>query len=189
MTRMSLMAGIIQNSRAAPESALAPQGQVRPGINAILENAPDLSPAKPSEEELLEILSMPAAAQTFDLVSCRTLLTGWPQTLLDEPRRKPFLAAKLPLPAQVLPSIVFSPTWTPLDIAALNAIADAPDATEHQRAAEPLPPAAARTARLVAFRGQGPASNTRSEAQAKRLAALPRARRLPGASSSSRGPA
>ena len=159
---------------------------VRPRIRDYLKKATNLSPAKPTEEELLDILAYEAPTRNFPAVSWRTLLTGFPQTLLEEPTRRPFRAERLELPANTPPSTILSPTWQAFDATALNALTDAP-ADAHELLAGAAMPARNTIRTLPPARGDGPAANTRSEALAKAIAALPRARRLPGASASSRG--
>ena len=69
--------------------------QVRPQIRDILAMAPDLSPSKPSEEQLREIMNMPPRALNFHVASWSNLVTGLGQTLLEEPERKPSSAAQI----------------------------------------------------------------------------------------------
>ena len=92
------------------------------------------------------------------------------------------------MPANILPSIILSPTWRAFDVPPLTALANANPANADQLLAGAAMPARNAVKRAPPARGDGPAGNTRFEALAKALAAMPRARRLPGASSSSRGP-
>ena len=159
---------------------------VRPRIRDYLKKATNLGPAKPTEAELLDILAYEPPTTNFPAVSWRTLLTSLPENLLEEPSRKPPAAAKLELPANIPPSMILSPTWQAFDASAISALTDAP-ATGDQLLAGASMPARNAVRTLQPARGHGPAANTRSETLAKSIAALPRARRLPGASASSRG--
>ena len=159
---------------------------VRPRIRDYLQKATNLGPAKPTEEELLDILNHSAPTTRFPVASWRTLLTSLPENLLEEPSRRPPAAAKLELPANIPPSAILSPTWQAFDASAISALTDAPAGGDQLLAGAAMPARnAVRT--LPPARGDGPVANTRSEALAKAIAALPRARRLPGASASSRG--
>ena len=157
-------------------------------IRAFLERVPNRAPAKPTEAELRDLLSMPTPPQRLQRVSWRSLLCSFPEKLLNEPNRAPYRAERLTLQPGVPPSTVLSTVFDPVMPAPLAASSSAHLALPAAAGSAAGPLAVNQTLRLEANRGTGPASNTRAQAKARLVHALPRGTRLPGASSSSRGP-
>ena len=156
-------------------------------IKGYLEQVTDRAPAKPTEEELLEILGMRPPKQAFRLVSWRSLLCGFPEKVLQEPERKPFRAEHTELPP-VPPSAPLAGVFAPVPVAL-----PPPVPTAQMDLSLPAPssiPGPAHNVELPsqADRGSGPAARTRAQTRAQWLSTLPRAKRLPGPSASSRGP-
>ena len=147
---------------------------VRESVRYYLNKVTNRTPARPTEEELLDVLSLPARARPiFPTWTWRSLLTAFPQTLLEEPTRRPYVAARKVLPAGVQPSEVLSEVFEPVAPVPLLP-ADGAAAAPAAAPTGPAPVASASCRKRALSPdplGNSIASRTRSRTQAKAKAA------------------
>ena len=140
---------------------------VRQSIREYLVRVLDRNPRKPTEEELLDLMSLPPPAQRFQTLSWRTLLCGLPESLLTEPARLPPVASARALPAGVLPSMPLSPAWVPVAEAPVGLRPLAQGALFQDPTVRPVAKAASRKRELPGTPADSIASRTRSRTAAK----------------------
>ena len=151
----------------------------RDKIRDYLRRVPDRSPRKPTEEELLEVMSLPTPNQRFKALSWRTLLCGLPESLVTDRARLPPKAAALALPAGVLPSTPLSSVWQPVPSAPHAQGPGVPVPLYQTPTVRPVARAACRKRQLPELPPDSIAARTRSRTAAKAKATPP------GAASSS----